>query len=488
MRFNSIRFKASVLYSITLAVILILFSSVIYYSIRNILYNDLDKTLKIKAEELATILYTYNQIERSGNYPLNHMLDILRSKAGVKSEKAVINDIWKAQFKVLDLKNDYINVLNIQRRSLLISNNFTQDISSLFRKQCPFSLKNVIYKTLSNEEIRLRAINLPITYYHSQLVIQVGTPLDHVIQILNKTLLFIIITAIILLVLTSFIGSIFARSILKPVTAVVNLADNITHKDLTARIKGQQIDEEMKHLINSFNAMIDRLEQSFSHISEFSSHVAHELKTPLAIMKGEIELTLGQDRDVKEYNRVLLGCHEEIGKMIRIINDLLLLARLDYRPDVFKFEKIDLVQFLGEIYEHSKVLASSKDIEIKLNTPARNVFINGDKIHLQRLFFNLINNALKFTPEKGEIDISMDIRNSNVYIDITDTGEGIAEENLPKIFDKFFHTYSGKEDSESGTGLGLNIALSIARAHKGDIKVKSQLHQGATFTVILPLA
>ena len=160
-------------------------------------------------------------------------------------------------------------------------------------------------------------------------------------------------------------GSIFARSILKPVTAVVNLADNITHKDLTARIKVQQVDEEMKHLISSFNAMIDRLEQSFSHISEFSSHVAHELKTPLAIMKGEIELALGQDRDEKECNRVLLGCHDEIERMIRIINDLLLLARLDYKPDVFKFEKIDLVKFLGDFYEHSRVLASSKNIEVK---------------------------------------------------------------------------------------------------------------------------
>jgi len=487
MRFNSIRFKASVLYSVILAVILIVFSSVIYYSVRNILYQDLDKDLRIKAEEIAHILAAYEQVQRSER-SLGLVPNILRSEGLYEIQKVIIDDLWKSEIQTLNLNTDYINVSNNYGRSLLVSNNFTESISSLFRERLPFSLKRVVCKSLLNDKVKLRVINLPVSYQRSQLVVQIGTPLDPLTKELNQILVFIIAAVAILLVLTSFIGGVFARDILKPIMAVANLADNITHKDLTARIKEQQTDEEMRHLVNSFNAMIGRLEQSFSHINEFSSYVAHELKTPLAIIKGELELALEEDKNPKEYKMVLENCLEETERTIMVIKDLLLLARLDYKPDTFKFEKFNIVKFIDEVYEQSKVFASSKNIEVKLNAPKKNIFINGDKVHLRRLFLNLITNAVKFTPHKGQMDISITVEASNAHVDITDTGVGISGENLSKIFNKFFRVRKGEQTPEPGTGLGLNIALSIAKAHKGDIKVKSRLRQGATFTVILPLA
>ena len=488
MQFNSIRFKASVLYSAILAIILIVFSSLIYYSVRNILYQDLDKDLRIKAEEISDILSAYKQIQRSEGQPLGLIPQILRNEGSGKSQTVVIDDLWKSELETLNLKNDYINVSNIHGRSLFVSNNFTKSVSSSFRKQFPSFLKGVVYKSLLNDKFKLRAINLPVLYHRSQLVIQVGTPLDPVTKVLNKILAFIVAAVVILPVLTGFIGGMFARNALKPVLAVADMADNITHKDLTARIKRQQTDEEMKYLVNSFNTMIDRLEKSFNHINEFSSHVAHELKTPLAIIKGEIELALEGNGNLKEYKTVLENCLEETDRTIRIIKDLLLLTKLDYRPGIFKFEKFNIVRFIGEIYEQSKVFASLKNIEVKLNVPRKNIFVNGEKTHLRRLFLNLITNAVKFTPRKGKIDISINAKNSKTCIDITDTGEGISEEDLSKIFNKFFRIRKEEQTPEPGTGLGLSIALSIAKAHKGEIKVKSRLDQGTTFTVILPLA
>jgi len=487
MQFNSIRFKASVLYSIILAVILIIFSSVIYYSVRNILYHDLDEDLRIKAGEIADILSAYEHVQDSEHSRVL-VPDILRNEGRGNTQKMVIDDLWKSEIKTLNLKNDYINVLNVQGHSLLVSNNFTGSIGSLFREQFPFSLKGIVYKSLLNDKFKLRAINLPVSYHRSQLVIEVGTPLEPVTRILNQILVFIIASVVILLVLTSFIGGVFARNALKPVMAVANLAGNITYKDLTSRIKGQQTDGEMRHLVSSFNAMIGRLEQSFNHINEFSSYVAHELKTPLAIIKGEIELALEGDKNPKEYKMVLENCLEETDRTIMVIKDILLLARLDYKPDTFKFEKFNIISFIDEIYEYSKVLASSKNIEVKLNAPKKNIFINGDKVHLRRLFLNLITNAVKFTPHTGQMDISITAKAANVHVNIADTGEGISGENLSKIFNKFFRVRKGEQTPESGTGLGLSIALSIAKAHKGDIKVKSRLHKGTTFTVILPLA
>jgi signal transduction histidine kinase len=269
---------------------------------------------------------------------------------------------------------------------------------------------------------------------------------------------------------------------------ITNFADTISHANLNIKIQEQELDVEIRQLVNSFNMMIGRLRESFEHITEFSSHVAHELKTPLAIVKGEIELALSKDNNPKEYKKVLAGCLEEIERIIIIIRDLLLLAKLDYKPDIFKFEKLNLIQFFEEIYEHSKVLASSKNIEVKLNNTAKELFIKGDKVHLRRLFYNIIGNAVKFTPPKGNINISLSKEYPNARIDISDTGKGIAEENLHRIFNKFYRTHEDANGVEPGIGLGLSVALSIAKAHRGDIKVKSELNKGSTFSVILPLA
>jgi len=489
MQFHSIRFKSSILYSSILALILLIFGSFIYYNIHNILYHDLDEELKVKAKEIAAILRTYEQMKQDENLPVSQILEVLKSKGRVEGERTIIDDLWQAQFDVLNLKEDYITVLNSQGHSLLNSDNFTEEVRSLFKEQLPFSPDEVIVKSMVNEKVRLRAINLPVPYRHLQLIIQVGTPLLTIEKELKKILFFIVLTAIVLLISTGFIGNLFTRRILKPVATIANLADNITHEDLTVRLQEQEKDAEIRYLVGSFNKMLSRLDKSFKQINEFSIHVAHELKTPLAIAKGEIELALEQQRDPKEYKRVLSTCLEELNRVIIIIRDLLLLAKLDYKPDIFNFKKLNLIQFINEIYEQAKAMASTKNIDVKLNAIAqKDIYINADPVHLRRLFLNLINNAVKFTPSKEGIVISVSRKKLNVNVDITDTGEGISEENLLKIFDKFFRVHKEERMPESGVGLGLNIALSIAKAHKGDIKVKSQLHKGTTFTVILPLA
>ncbi len=487
MKLNSIRFKATVLYSSILAVILTLFGTIIYVSISHVLYSDLDYKLQLKAQEIEAILQAYEQVDSLESQPVTYILDALRkNEAGVVSTREVIDDLWRKEFKLLNLKNDYIDIENINRITLFCSANFKGKIIPLF-KQSPFSLTRTLCNNMISDTTKLRVINYPTAYHNARLVIKVATPLGSVLNELSKILVFIILAAVGLLILTSFIGSFFARSILRPVMSVSSLADKITHKGLKLRIQEMQKDVEMKHLVSSFNAMISRLERSFAHINEFSSHVAHELKTPLAIVKGEMELALARERSSEEYKKVFQDSLEEIDRIIKIIRDLLFLAKLDYRSEIFKFEDFDIVKFINEIYEHSKVLSSSKNIEVKLEAPDKRVLINGDRTHLRRLFFNLLSNAVRFTPEKGKIFISVGLVPPNVCIDIRDTGEGISQENLSRIFEKFFRTHKEERTPESGTGLGLNIALSIARIHNGSIKVKSVLGQGTTFTVILPL-
>ncbi|VAX35486.1 hypothetical protein MNBD_UNCLBAC01-1461, partial [hydrothermal vent metagenome] len=144
MQFNSIRFKTSVLYSVILTLILCVFSTVVYLSIRNILYHNLNQELKIKAEEISTILYAYEQIERSREHPLNVLLERLQSESGGINSKMVIDDLWRSKLEVLNLKNDFINILNLQGRRVLNSNNLKGDISSLFNNEFPFKLNKII--------------------------------------------------------------------------------------------------------------------------------------------------------------------------------------------------------------------------------------------------------------------------------------------------------------------------------------------------------
>jgi len=263
-----------------------------------------------------------------------------------------------------------------------------------------------------------------------------------------------------ILALTSFLGGFFARRILKPVSNVTKIVDDISHKDLNLRIPEMAVDVEMKHLISSCNAMIGRLEKSFEHVNEFSSHVAHELKTPLAIIRGEVELALSETRDAAEYQRVLNVSLEEIDRLIRIIKDLLLLARLDYNPDVFQFENINLKAFLEEIFEYSSILADQKGLASELNLPESEHSIDGDKIHLRRLFLNLINNAVKFTPKGGKIIITLTVNTNRALIAVSDTGIGIFPKDQQAIFDKFFRSHSHGQKAEPGSGLGLSIAQS----------------------------
>jgi heavy metal sensor kinase len=484
MTFNSIRFKASILYTSVLCVILVLFSGVLFSVTRYVLYRGLDDELRLKSSEIVNILNSYEKLKRSETMH-QHLLNKL---LGVEDRaRLIIDDLWRSDMDALNLKKDYINILDGRGQPVIKSQNFDQEITAMFQAQLPLSFDSAVFKNIQNPTHRLRALNMPFLYENrTHLVIQIATPMDAVIRMLNQLLYFIGIGILFILGLTSFMGAFFARRILRPVLNVTKIVDDISHKDLNRRIPDMAADAEMRRLISSCNAMLERLEKSFAHVNEFSSHVAHELKTPLAIIRGEMELALSETRDSEEYERVLNVSLEEVDRLIRIIKDLLLLARLDYNPDVFQFEKIHLPAFLEEIYEYTRILAEQKGLESALHLPKDGGFVEGDKVHLRRLFLNLINNAVKFTPEGGKIAISLAAAGQTAEIRVADTGVGIAEEDVGKVFDKFFRS-GPQNQAEPGSGLGLSMARSIARAHQGDITVDSRLGQGAVFLVILPV-
>ncbi|MFA5337603.1 MAG: ATP-binding protein [Candidatus Omnitrophota bacterium] len=302
----------------------------------------------------------------------------------------------------------------------------------------------------------------------------------------NK-LFFILVPIPLTLLFGYIIGQMIVGKILKPIKEITDTANNITHEDLSLRVKAENVDEELRCLIEAFNGMVSRLGESFEYITDSSSYIAHELKTPIAIIRGESEFALKKEREKDEYKRVISVNLEEAKRMLKIIEDLLLLTKMNYQPDVLKLEQIDLTQFIQIIYEQAKILASKKNIMVNINIPEGSGMVNADELHLRRLFFNLIDNAIKFTPANGNIRISLKYENQKAAVSIADTGIGIGKENLPKLFDKFFRIEGKVKDSSPSSGLGLSIAQSIVKLHKGEIAITSELGKGSIFTVLLPL-
>lgn len=489
VKYHSITFEVSFLYSLILGIILLIFSGVLYFILFRAVYTELDKELELTATNISSSIYSYLEVRGEEAEPLKFALEKTIEQ---KEEKRVrwwtkkFEKRWINRVDQMDLSDYYVSFISINRASVARSPGMPEDMIDLFREQVDLSdPAATTFSSISYSNRKLRVINFPFSYKgEDKYMIQVGVYQEDIIDLIFNWLTSVMISIPVILLLTSFIGSLFVRRILKPVEETATIARRISKEDLSARVKTQNVYKEVKYLIDDFNDMIDRLERSFKHIEEFSAHVAHELKTPLTIIKGETELAMLEDRSLEDYKRAMQVNLEEVEKMLRIINDLLLLTKLDYQPEVFLFESVEFGTYLTEIVNQSKFLAQKKDIQITTHWPDRPVQIEADKVHLRRLFFNILDNAIKFTPQNGAIDIRVELDDHRIVTSIKDSGPGIPPDEVQKIFDRFFRCANS---SERGYGLGLSIAQSIAHLHHGSIRVESELGEGTVFHIILPV-
>ncbi|MFH1655632.1 MAG: HAMP domain-containing sensor histidine kinase [Candidatus Omnitrophota bacterium] len=306
----------------------------------------------------------------------------------------------------------------------------------------------------------------------------------------KKVIGMIILITVPAFVIIGLVGSMFfllTRRILASVEDIAVTARNINLKSLSGRVGTENLETEIEYLAKSINMMLERLEQSFEYIKEFSSSIGHELKSPLAIIKGESEVALRKERQAEDYRKALSVNIEEANRMIRIVEDLVFLAKLDYNPDNIKEEVFDFIPFFADIQKRAQTLAAQKQINLTATIPEISVTLEGNQLHLSRLFFNLIQNAIKFTPPGGNINLTVHPENEVLKVSVSDTGIGISEEDLPKIFQRFFQKGKSEAVSSDSIGLGLSIAKSIAKFHSGDIEVISKLGEGTIFSVILPI-
>ena len=316
-------------------------------------------------------------------------------------------------------------------------------------------------------------------------VIQLGTHLHFLRKNLSDFKNHILTALPIILILGSLGGWMLARKSLLPIGYIVSKTQSITSHNLNARLNPRGTDDEMDSLILTINEMIARLQSSFKRMAEFTADASHELKTPLCAMRGEAEVLLSKARTIEEYQEGFAHFIEQFDHLNQMINDLILLSKFDGAQVELKMAPLRLDLLIRDLCNLFQVLAGQKKIVFETETIEK-VTVIGDKGRLQQLFTNLIDNAIKYTPE-GSIQVTVGKNQAFARVKISDTGIGIPKEEQERIFKRFYRVDKSRSRETGGVGLGLSIADWIASAHHGKIEVESELDKGSTFTVYLPM-
>lgn len=284
--------------------------------------------------------------------------------------------------------------------------------------------------------------------------------------------------AIGVVIIASIVTWFATARILAPVRQLVSAARTVNESDLSQRIPPIQGSGEMAELAETFNNMMSRLQDAFTSQRNFINDAGHELRTPITIIQGHLEL-LGIDPQGQQETIDLVM--DELGRMNRMINDLILLTKAE-RPDFLSLESIDMQVFIEELFAKSRTLA---DRQWRLQSQG-NVYLIGDRQRLTGAMLNLIENATHYTQPDDTIEIGWTMRQQKVRLWVRDTGEGIAPADQKRIFERFARAANHQRRSE-GSGLGLAIVRAMAEAHGGRVELTSQVGRGSTFTLVLPL-
>ena len=305
-----------------------------------------------------------------------------------------------------------------------------------------------------------------------------ATPVRESIARLERSL--IILTPMLLALCVSG-GYLLAGRALVPIATLAAGLAEIDPRDLSRRLAIGGVDDEVARLTRAINALLERVERATTAERRFAADAAHELRTPLAVLRTGLEVTLARERSEADYVGALQSAWREAVALCRMADDLLALSRLDHEAAAER-APLDLREVVAEVVEAVEPLVQAKSLtlESNLDGPVR---IAGNAGHLRRVVINLLDNALKFTPAHGRVAVELAAHDGQARLSVSDSGPGIPAEDMPLIFERFFR---GKERGEEGNGLGLSLCREVVRLHGGKISAANLAGGGSEFTVTIP--
>jgi heavy metal sensor kinase len=318
-------------------------------------------------------------------------------------------------------------------------------------------------------------------------LIESGGPMAPIETILSHLLFSLLIGVPLLALVAVGGGFILVGCALAPVVQIAKSAEQIALHNLNERLPLTKTGDELEHLSLALNRMIARLSDAFEQNRRFLADASHELRTPLAAWRGEMESVVEQTRGLPELRDRAGSALEEVDRLAKIVDALFAISRLDAGEAQQEWARFDLAPLAASTTEQMALLAEDKGVSVSCKVQGQ-VSVDGDRARIKQVVVNLLDNAIKYTPSGGSINLDVYAREDKALIKVADTGIGIPADALPHIFERFFRVDKARTRDAGGAGLGLAIVKSICNAHGGQVEVESDEGRGSSFTVELPLA
>lgn len=462
MKTKSIRFRLTVWYSLSLILAIIVIFSGFYFVTSQVLHTQTDSALINHSKKIVDV--------------------VTRTDSGMHDN--VVKEAFVEEFS--NIPGMLVVVVDNSGRIISSSqtvNSTNNVVKELFEKSSIAEKPLFADRTIGS--LGLRFLTTPIIQNNSFVgVVIMGHPIDVIQDALNSLVTTLGVIFAIFLVPAILGGYLNARAAIMPVAAISEKLRQINAGNLDERVGNPKTGDEIEELSTTFNSLLDRLHDSFQRERQFIGDVAHEVKTPLAAQRTNIEIALARDRSKEEYRRTLEESLIDNNKLSSTLKNVLDLAWSEADSARIQFEHFNLSEIVEEIKDLAVKMAVKKQISIK-GEIVPGIVVSGKKDKLERALINLIDNAVKYTPEKGIVTISLQKSKDQAEFKVKDTGIGISEKDLPNIFERFYR--GSKTDRTFGSGLGLAITQAIVSAHHGEVRAKSKVGRGSEFSVLLPL-
>jgi two-component system, OmpR family, sensor kinase len=489
MFIKSIRFKIVAWYSLILVLALIIFTILSYMSLSKTLIADLDDMLQLKAEGVSESIETYWEIEKNEGIAAGAPREVFSKINNINFNK--IAQRWvKEQSDDPALLGIVVTIFEPDGKVIATSDKISgsKNLNKMIIKEILSGRSHFENRDLKGNVSgiieTMRVFLMPVVEDKELVyIVEVASPITMFQSGLKKVRINFYILLPLMIFFSAIAGLFLSTLIIEPLRHIVENMRKITAENLKLRIKKPDTKDEIRELIETFNTMLEKLDKSFSSQAQLIQDISHEFRTPLTIMRGEIEVVLKKSRTPEEYISVLKSSIEEIIRLSLLVEQLLILSRFENREVTMKIMSYSLMDIIKDIIAGLRIPLENKRITITVNVP-KNILINGDEPQMRRALLNIIENAVKYTDEGGSITIDAVLSDGSVRITIKDNGIGISQDNIPLIFNRFFR--ADKSRSGDGYGLGLSISKSIIEAHKGRISIESEAEKGTTVYIDLP--
>lgn len=478
---DSVRVRLTLWYTAVLALVLIVFSVLTYFIFWRNTVQRTDANLTELAESFLVTLRAELE-DQSGPDPFKAAAQVAITEHHFRDDiYAIVDQAGKVIVSSQDVP-PVVPATNSSPAELLSSPPFQRFLDTSVRAERSFGEVKGGRSGYRGFARQFSARGRPYTL----VILQSLHPQEEMLEEVTSAFAWMIPIAILL---ASVGGYFLARKSLAPVVAMSSQAGRIGAANLHERLAVQNEKDELGHLARSFNSLLDRLSQSFERQQRFMADASHELRTPVAILRGESEVALSQQaRSAEEYRESLGVLHQEAERLTQIVEDLFTLTRADAGQYPLQPGDFYLDDLISECLHSARTLALAKKITLNYED-ASEAPIQADESLLRRMILNLLDNAIKYTQEGGRVTVSCRRAGDEYALSITDTGTGIPAELQPRIFERFFRADKARSRAENdggGAGLGLSISRWIAEAHHGRLDLTRSDSSGSTFTAYLP--